>query len=469
MDAVFLNPPFLPKFSRYSRSPCITRGGTLYYPIMECIAATYAESKGFRTKVIDSIAGNISKADTLEMIKELKPKLVNVATSTPSIYVDIEMVNKIKVALPGTIVALVGRHASWAAEETLKKSKADCVLINEYYIQAVQILQGVHFDKIKGIAYKKGGKIKINREGKLLDPNDIPLISPIIKRDLKVENYFYASLKNPYIMLQHSWGCAFNCDFCNEMYKSSYRHRRPEITVEELKYIEKELPQVQEVLFDDPTFVINEAHTKALCKLLIKEKIKLTWSCNLRSNVSLETLKLLRRAGCRLAHIGVESLTQEGKNSIHKGMTLDNEVNFLNNAKRAEVLIHGCFIIGLPGDTKEDIELTIERAKKLPMDSVQVFPLIPTPNTVTWKWAKENGYLATTDYSKWLKPDGSYNSVISQPQLTNIDVEEMVEKFYKEWYFRPTFILYKFKQSIKNWQEFKRNIISFKNMISRYR
>lgn len=467
MDAVFLNPPFFPKFSRYSRSPCITRGGTLYYPLMECIAATFAEGKGFKTKVIDSIADSISKEKTLKMIKELNPKLVAVATSTPSIYNDIEIANDIKEALPKATIALVGRHVSWASEETLKKSKVDCILINEYYIQAVQILQGIKFDRIRGITYKKDRKIKISPEGKPIEPNEVPLISPIIKRDLKIENYFYASLKNPYIMLQNSWGCAFSCDFCNEMYKSSYRHRKPEITIEELKFIERELPKVKEVLFDDPTFVINEEHTKELCEMMIKEKIKLTWSCNLRCNVSLDLLKLMKKAGCRLAHVGVESLTQEGKNSINKRMTLDKEIEFLNDSKKAGILIHGCFIIGLPGDTKESIKLTIQRAKKLPMDSIQVFPLIPTPNTITWKWAKDNGYLTTEDYSQWLKPDGSYNSVISQPKLTNKDIEEMVETFYKEWYFRPSFILYKLKQSLKSWQELKRNFISFKNMMRR--
>ena len=251
------------------------------------------------------------------------------------------------------------------------------------------------------------------------------------------------------------------------MYKSSYRHRKPEKTIEELKYVEKELPQVKEVLFDDPTFVINEEHTKELCDLMIKEKIKLTWSCNIRANVSLETMKIMRKAGCRLAHIGVESLSQEGKDSIHKGVGVGGEMKFLQDAKKAKILIHGCFIVGLPGDTKEGIQRTIDMAKKLPMDSVQVFPLIPTPNTKTWAWAKENGYLVTDDFSQWLKPDGSYNSVISQPNLSNKDVEEMVEKFYKEWYFRPIFILYKLKQSLRSWQEMKRNVKSFKNMVSK--
>ena len=465
---VCLNPPFLPRFSRYSRSPCVTQGGTLYYPLMECAAVAYAEKYGFTGLVVDSIANNYTREQTIALLKKRRPRLVTVATSTPSIYADIAIADRIKEELPQATVVLVGRHASWAPEETLKASvAADAVIRNEFYKACVALLKGVPLAQVEGAVYRDGGQVTSNPDGQALDPNEIPLMSPIIKRDLDVRNYFYASLRNPYTMLQNSWGCAFNCDFCDEFYKASYRRREPELTIKELQYIEREMPTVREVLFDDPTFAINEKHTTELCRAMLANRIKLTWSCQLRASVSYDTLKLMRQAGCRLAHVGVESLTQEGKDSVHKRISLDQEIRFLRDAKKAGILIHGCFIVGLPSESDSSMRQTIDRAKALPFDTVQVFPLIPTPHTSSWKWAQENEFLTTTDYSKWIKDDGSYRCVISRPGFSCEDVEAWVDRFIREFYFRPPYIWYKSLQSLKSWQEMKRNVKSGLNLVRR--
>ncbi len=470
IDAVCLNPPYLTRFSRYSRSPCVTIGGTFYYPLMECMAVAFIEKSGFKARVVDAVAKNYSKEDTVRLVRDLSPRLVTVATATPSIYEDIDTAERIKREIPEATVMLVGRHASWAPQETLNlRSDVDGVIKKEYYQAAVEILQGKSLSEVKGVVFKDQGEIIENEEDKPLDPNEIPLLSPVIKRDLDVRDYFYTSLRNPYIMLQHSWGCSYNCDFCNEFYKSSYRCRKAELTIEELKFIEKELPDVKEVLFDDPTFVINKKDVEELSKAMIANKIKLPWSCNLRCDVDYPTLRLMKEAGCRLAHTGNESLTQQGKDSIRKRLSLERELQFLEDAKKAGLLIHGCFIVGLPTDNEESVRQTIERAKNLPFDSVQVLPLIPTPNTSTWEWAEEGGYLITRDYSKWLKEDGGYNPVVSTPTFSHDDAERWRKTFIKEFYFRPSYIFYKLVQSLKSWQEMKRNLISGANLLRRLR
>lgn len=469
LDFLCLNPPFLPRFSRYSRSPCVTTGGTLYYPLMECTAAAYAEKFGFTSLVLDAVASNFSLEDTMKLVKERRPRLITVATSTPSIHVDIAAADHLKAELPEATVVLVGRHASWAPEESLRACSAtDGVVRSEYYKVCVALLQGAPLADVNGTTYRVNGGVKSNPDDKAIDPNEIPLISRILKRDLDIHKYFYASLRNPYTMLQHSWGCAFNCDFCDEFYKASYRHRLPDLTIEEMKFIEREMPSVKEILFDDPTFVINEKHTVELCEAMLSNKTKLTWSCNLRSSVSYETLKLMKRAGCRLAHVGIESLTQEGKDSIHKRISLENELQFLEDAKRAGILIHGCFIVGLPCDNDAIMRLTIDRAKSLPFDTIQAIPLIPTPNTRSWQWAKGNGFLTTDDYSKWIDGKGVYRSVVSSPDFTSEDTERWVNTFVREFYFRPSYILYKLGQSLRSWQEMKRNIASGMNLMKRF-
>lgn len=435
---------------------------------MECAAAAYAERSGFTSLVLDAVASGYSLEDTVALAKQKRPRLITVATSTPSIAADVATADRLKTELPDSVVVLVGRHASWAADETVKScAAADGVIRNEYYEACVDLLKGIPLSDIKGASYKAGGLVKSNPDGAAIDPNQIPLISRILKRDLNVHQYFYASLRNPYLMLQHSWGCAFNCDFCDEFYKASYRHRSPELTIAELKFVERELPSVKEILFDDPTFVISDKRTTELCEAMLSSGIRLTWSCNLRSSVSYDTLKLMKRAGCRLAHVGVESLTQQGKDSIHKRISLDREIQFLRDAKKAGILIHGCFIVGLPSENAVTMRQTIDQAKSLPFDTVQVIPIIPTPNTKSWQWAKDNGFLITQDYSRWITETGSYCSVVTRPGFTSQDSDRWVGTFIREFYFRPSYILYKAGQSLKSWQEMKRNVASGINLVRR--
>ena len=100
MDAIFLNPPYLKGYSRYSRSPCVTRGGTIYYPLMEIIATAYLEKFGFKAKVLDAVVDNLSAYEVIKIINEINPQVVCVATSTPSFFNDINIAENIKKKLP---------------------------------------------------------------------------------------------------------------------------------------------------------------------------------------------------------------------------------------------------------------------------------------------------------------------------------------------------------------------------------
>ena len=255
---------------------------------------------------------------------------------------------------------------------------------------------------------------------------------------------------------------------CNEYNKVSYNPRPIDNMIEELKYVKKELPFVKEILFDDPTFVVDEDLICELCDSMIKADLNITWSCATRANISYDTLKIMKEAGFRLAHIGIESLNQEALNKINKGLRVEQEVEYLERCEKLGVLNHACFIVGLPSDNPKTIEATIEYAKNLPaIDTIQVFPAIPTPGLPFYKWCKENGYLLTEDYARWLKPDGSYNVVISYPWLSREEIEFWIKEFYRRFYFRARMIGYKLKQSITSYEELKRNWMMFKSGIGK--
>lgn len=477
-DLVALNAPFLPMFSRPSRSPSVTRGGTIYYPIALATAVSYAQNQGYKAVLIDAITNNYTKSQTIELIKNLKPNVVAIDTSTPSIYNDISIADEIQSILPNSNVVLMGRHVTYAPIESLKLcKKVKIIARKEPYSQFIELLEGKTLNKIDGISYKENGKIIHNKDAKLINPEEFGFISQVYKNFLDIKKYFYASCYYPYLHLQAGWGCKFNCAFCNEVIKSNYRHRSVEHIIEELKYIKKELPEVKEILWDDPTFVVDEEFISQLCNAMLDNKINLPWSCATRANITFETLKIMKKSGARVMHIGLESATQDALNAIHKGMVFEKEVEYLENCKNIGILNHACWIVGLPSDTYESIKKTIEISKTLPsLDTIQVFPLIPTPfedifdkesEGTIWKFLVENNYLVTRDYSKWLKPNGLYNCVVSYPWLSNKEIEKLVEEFYRKWYFRFNYFKYKLRQSIFSWQDFQRNLKAFRTMVAK--
>jgi radical SAM superfamily enzyme YgiQ (UPF0313 family) len=438
---------------------------------------SYAIQKGFDAKIMDLIAN--FRSDWKAEIKKLNPSVIAVDTSTPSIANDVKIANELQEELPNSKVILVGRHVTYAPTETLNSCKnVKVVARREMYSQIIEVLNGKEYHKTDGFSFKEDGKIRHNKDSEVIkNVDDFGFLSKVIKDQLNVNDYYYSSVRNPYIMLQSAWGCPHNCAFCNEVIKNKYIHRSLESVIEEIKWIKTNLPMVKEIIWDDPTFVVNESFIQEICNKMIEDKIKINWSTMTRANISLETLKLMKKAGAKTMHIGMESATQASLNFINKNMIFENEVEYLKNCEKVGILNHACFIIGLPNDTKETIRATINKAKKLPaIDSIQCFPLIPTPfenifneeaKGTIWEYLIKNNYLITRDYEKWIKPNGSYNCVVSYPNLTNVEIEHFVEQFYKEFYYRAGFIFYKIKQSIKSFEDLKRNFRSFMTFRSR--
>jgi len=475
LDLLCLNAPYIPMFTRPSRSPCVTRGGTLYYPVSLGTMGSFAREKGFNVMLFDAIAEKMDEEQTIDIVVNKNPKVIVVDTSTPSIYNDIAIADRIQEKLPKSKVFLVGRHVTHAPTESLNLCKTvNAVIRREYYKPVIEILQGKDYSTVKGISFKIDGEIKHNEDPELVDPDEFGLLSKFFKDHLNVKNYFFASLKNPYIMLQLGYGCPYNCAFCNELVKSKSRHKNLDMSLEEIRFVKKELPMVKEILWDDPTFVVDENFVQDLANSMIDGNLKISWSTMTRANISLETLKVMKNSGARVMHIGLESATQGSLDAINKNIIFEKETEYLENCKKVGILNHACWILGLPGDTVETIRGMMEIAKKLPaIDSIQCFPLIPTPfedifdkesEGTIWEYVTKNNYLVTRDYSQWIKPDGSYNCVVSYPHLSKTQIEELIEEFYRKWYYRPSYIFYKIGQSLTSFSELTRNIKAFINM-----
>jgi len=275
-----------------------------------------------------------------------------------------------------------------------------------------------------------------------------------------IKKYFYASLRHPQITILTARGCPFNCSFCNIPFKASYHARSPENVVEEFQYVQNELPEAKEIMIEDDTFPVNKQRTITICNLLIEKEIKLTWSCNARVDMDYETLKTMKAAGCRLLCVGFESPVQKVLDTVHKKTTAEIQLKFMENCRKVGLLVNGCFILGMPGDTKETIKETIEFAKKLNPDTAQFYSAYAYPGTEMWEWAKKNGYLTSEDYSKLLTEEGYHQGNINLPELKAEEADRMCRQALREFYLRKDYLLPKLKQIITNFEEAKRTIMS---------
>ncbi len=465
MRILMLNPPFFPKYSRSSRSPAVTKGGTIYYPLWLAYATGVLEKAGHEVKLVDAPAIPISEKKVLAIVRRFKPEMVVLDTSTASIHNDVEVLRKIKKARK-CFGVLVGTHVSALPLETMEMSNSiDAICIQEYDYTLRNLAKELVKKKpalgtVDGIVFRKGKKaVKNKLREKIQNLDELPFISAVYKKHLNYKNYFYSANLYPEIAIVTGRGCPFNCKFCNwvqNLNTGPYRKRSIANVIEEFKFIEKNFPDAKEVFLEDDTFTADHRRVNDFCKSKIKEKIKIKWSCNARADVPLETLQLMKKAGCRLLCVGFESGSQHVLNDVRKGTTLGKMKQFTDDSEKAGILVHGCFMIGNPEDNKETIRATIELAKRLNPDSAQFFPIMVYPGTQSYEHFKKSGQLVSTDFRKWIDENGWHNCMVSMPGLSNKEMVEWCDKARKEFYFRPKYIGEKVVQVITQPSEFPR-------------
>lgn len=263
-------------------------------------------------------------------------------------------------------------------------------------------------------------------------------------------------------------GCPFKCFFCvypQTFHSRRFRPRSAANVVDEFEYVVENLPQVREIELEDDTFTIDLKRVREICNLILARKLKIRWSCSVRVTVDLETMLMMKEAGCRRIGAGFESGDQNSLDLMHKGITVEQIREFARNSKRAGMIVHGCFIIGNPGETRETMEKTLKLAKELNTDTMQFYPLQVYPGTEAYEWAKRNNYLISCDYSKWVNERVWYNCLLNLPNLPAEEIDAFCRRAFHEYYLRPKYILVKAKQSILQPSELRRNFISAKTFL----
>ncbi|MBM4055033.1 MAG: radical SAM protein [Planctomycetes bacterium] len=471
MKVLLINPPYLKKFSRPQRSPAVTKSGTLYFPMWLAYATGVLEQKGFEVDLIDAPADNFSIENIIEKTGTFQPNLIVLDTSTPSIDNDITVARKLKETCPGAFIILVGTHVSALPEEVLNKDTCiDAIARNEYDYTLPDLAKTLSekgdLKNVQGISYRNGSKI-IHNPGRPYIENldELPFVSTVYKKFLRIENYFNPNALYPMVTITTSRGCPFPCTFCvypQTLMGRGFRQRSIENVVEEMEYITKNFPQAKAIFFEDDTLTVNKKRCKELAEGILKKKVNISWTANARVGLDYETMQTMRIAGCRSLCVGFESGSQQVLDNMKKKLSLSEMESFMANAKKAGMLIHGCFMAGLPGETKKTLQETLQLAKRLNPDTVQFYPVMVYPGTEAYTWYKEKRLITTDNFSEWLTPEGLHNTVISTEELSSYDLVKFCDDARRSFYLRPGYLLYKLKQMIVHPGEIKRTLKSAK-------
>ena len=454
MKVYMLNPPYIPHFGRGMRWQDTGRAGTLYYPIWLSYATAVVEQE-YETRLVDAPAWNWSREDVIEDVKRFKPDLIVMDSSFPSLKNDIEVAEEIKRNCEAKIV-LVGPPASQFPDEILSSDGIDIVARWEYDFTVRDIAKALEenrdFKDIKGISYKENGKIIHNPNREFTTSEDldrIPFVSKVYKKHLNIRDYYLSSSLYPEVQIFTGRGCPYLCTFCSwtqTLMGRKYRVRSISNVLDELEWIQENLPEVKEVFFEDDTFTINKKRVLEFCKEYRERGLDITWACNARADLDYETMKEMKKANCRLLIVGYESGSDEILRNIKKGITVEQIRRFAKDARRAGLLVHGDFIIGLPGETKETIELTRKLIKETKPDILQVSVASPFPGTDFYEWCEENGYLLINDPNEYLDEQGHQKAIISYPWLTAEEIVQKVDSILKEYYLSLGYVPVALKQ-----------------------
>lgn len=423
MKIVFVRP----NYPTYFATPSLALG----------YLSSSSKSKGIETVIIDGVKTNIDEDNIIKKIELEAPEWVCI-TCLSEYFKEVKSL-AIKLKRKNYKVIIGGVHPTFMPYMTLVETECDYVICGEGEISVPQlVLQGNNKD-IKGVyslndlkseetPFIKSEYVKNLDEIPFPDwENMNPKTYPPSPMGMIAKSY-------PLAVMMSSRGCVHGCVFCagGQLYDRKVRFRSPENVVAEMKLLVNKYG-VKEIQFLDDNMILNREHIEKICQLIIKEKIKVHWSCpnGIRAdNLDFKLAKLMKKAGCYLVTIGIESANPQILKNIKKNETIETITNAIQAAHDAKLVVHGAFVLSLPGDTKETMRETIEYAKKMPLDRAFFTIMDIIPGCELWQKDKKryNKFLTCTSYAEpSLIPEG----------MTKDEILKIQETAMREFYFRP--------------------------------
>ncbi len=434
MRILLLSPPYKTDYMRNARCDFVSLSSSQWYPLWLGYAGAWLEQQGHEVKLIDAPAAHLDHEATTRVVTDWRPDMLVVYTGQKSRANDVRVADRLAESL-GCMTVLVGPYFSASPKETFNESQAvNYGIAGEFDHPLAELAAGMPPSEIKNLLYRDGDRVVCNGRRPFLTSeqlDEIPFVSRFFDRQINLYDYKTISEYYPFVDIMSGRGCHWGqCTFCLWVHTfvtgKTYNLRSADNLVEELSYIERDLPKVRSIMIQDD--MMTDERAEEVCRLKIKRDIKLSWSCYARCNLSLDVMKLMKKAGCRNLHVGYESGDPQIIKNIRKGVTLDVMQRFTRDAKKAGLRIHGDFAIGFPGETKESVDRTILFAKRL------------NPHTAQFQLAnvlEGTPFFDTCQSNGWLTDEGEPN----YPTFSNVDMRAAAKRAYRSFYLSPRWML----------------------------
>jgi len=374
----------------------VRRDFAKFLPLGVAYLAAFLEREGYNVKVYDESPNSQPLRNFLE---EFKPDIVGISCMTSTYEKSRQFAKEVKKYNSQISVVFGGIHPTSTSEQTLKDEFVDFVIVGEGELTFSDLLKelkgGKHFSGLKGLAFKKDGKIIINERRELIQ--DLDSIAMPARHLFDMEYYVQRWnwprghwLKTANMM--SSRGCPYSCIFCASkvMFGQTFRASSVKRTVDEVEHLVKDYG-FECVSFSDDTFAVDKQRAIEIAREIKRRNLNVLTRYQLRANTCDEDLIIeLKQAGCIQVDIGVESGSDRVLKILEKGITSEQIRKAFSVLKKHGVKSSATFIIGIPGETMEDIDMSRKLAEEINSDYTQFFILTPYPGTPLYNFAKEN-------------------------------------------------------------------------------
>lgn len=361
-----------------------------------------------------------------ETIRRFEPDLIGISIWTTYAASALHVADLCKTVRPDCPVVMGGPHATVRAEEVLRIAPAvDYVVRGEGEAALLELVEAVGggpsgIDRIKGLSYRTDGTVVHNSTREMMRDHDS---LPMPDRTLLVNRDTYSSEDMGLIMT--SRGCPFSCAFCATETRQ-VRYRSIEQVIEEIRHV-KVVYGTTQFSFKDDSFTVNRKRVLEFCEALEREDLRIGWECNTRVDlVTDELLTAMRRAGCNSIKIGIESGSQDVLNRMSKRITLEQIRRAAALLRKSGIHWTGYFLIGTPGETVEDLAMTLDFVREIRPDFASVGVYEPFPGTAMFEEGLKRG-LVKPDMAReefLAVPPNDYYKVDARRQVDTIDQEQ---------------------------------------------
>ncbi len=471
MRVLIINPPWPGKgFGTRSQNRIIKHRSDkfLQYPIFLAYSAAQLKAAGHNVSYIDSVIQDFDMKQTLAEARKEKPDAIFMETTTPSIEADYVALTALKDAT-GAKIMVGGPHATYFHNKVLKDCPAiDVVIRHEFDTKIAGVVSNLdNLERVNGITFRIGDQIIDNGDGEVCEDLDTV---PFPDRDTIPCHWYLEAWysRRPFMNMMTSRGCPYYCSFClwpQIMYGHKQRFRSLDNVFEEITGLIRRYG-LKEINIDDGTFTTNKKRVIEFCRRLRKEKIKLIWTCNGRvDTLDDEMLAEMKKSGCKMIRLGVESGSQDVLDKIKKRLTLKQIEEGVERVKSHGIQALGGFMFGFPYDSRKTVEETIAFAKKLSPDQVQFSINMCYPGTSLYEYARDNDLLLANSFQEF---DMTHGPVVKTLDMEREELEHILARAYREFYFRPEFILQTLFH-LKDIDEIRRVLRSLKSLVKTIR